>query len=103
MGDYNWNPFDWDLYSNPYQEWLYEDNWDRKKYRTFSLLDALPVVRDYNSMLLAYRQGEEYLNRYGLDYSDIHNPRNLHGSNESSAFLRSSLNYVSKNIGKLYQ
>lgn len=83
--------------------WLY-GTWNKEKYETWNVLSHLPVVGDYMDTLLDSRNTEEYLDRYGLDYPDIHDPRKLPGGRSSVATVgMDALNFVSKNIDKLYR
>lgn len=109
-------PFGWfedfDLYGAAFQnrplkdqlkEWLYEDNYDWQKLKEFELLHNVPVVGDYMDYLLDLRAAEEYLDRYGMDPSDIHDPRKLPSVSSGSSFMRSGLNFVSDNVKRLYR
>lgn len=77
--------------------WLYGD-WDEEKYRTYTALNAVPGVSDYMDYLLDRRADEEYLRRYGMDYSDIHDPRKLRQTHSGSRMISS----VSSNVSRLY-
>lgn len=87
--------------SNPFSDWLYGE-YDEKKLRQFELLHNIPVVSNYMDYLLDRRADEEYLNRYGMDYSDVHDPRKLHSVNSGSRAIGAALNFVSSNVSKLY-
>lgn len=79
--------------------WLYEP-WTKEKYETYKVLNSIPGVHQYLDYLLDIRADNEYLERYGMDYSDIHDPRKLSQTGSSSG-LYSQVMY-SKNIHKLY-
>lgn len=83
------------------KEWLYGP-WSEEKYRTYKFLNIVPGVRDYMDYLLSVRSDEEYLRRYGMDYSDIHDPRKLSQTGSFQNLGRSSVSYVSSNIKRLY-
>lgn len=105
----NWDPEDnvnafFDgMYHNPFADWLTDDNWNETKYQQFTLLYSIPVVSNYMDAVLSNRSGKEYLNRYGMDYSDIHDPRKLSGTAQTAGFIGSSYRMISSNIGKLYR
>lgn len=82
--------------------WLYGE-YDKEKLRQFEALHNVPVVSNYMDYLLDVRADEEYLRRYGMDYSDIHDPRKLKQVRSGSALYGSALNWVGKNIGRLYR
>lgn len=86
-----------------FADWLYSDNYDRQKLDEVSFYLNLPVVGDYANYLLDSRASSEYLSRYGMDYSDVHDPRRLKQTNATSRLYGSSLNFVSRNISKLYE
>lgn len=88
--------------NNSFSEWLYGE-WTEDKYKQYLALHSVPVVGQYMDYLLDYRGGREYLNRYGMDWSDIHDPRKLALSNSGTALARYGVNFVSKNISKLYR
>lgn len=85
-----------------FTEWLYGE-YDEGKYNTAVFLHSFPIIGNYMDYLLDVRAGKEYLNRHGMDYTDIHDFRKLLGSNSGSTYYRSVVNYVSSNIGRLYR
>lgn len=85
-----------------FADWLYGD-YDENKLRTFELLHNIPVIRNYMDYLLDRRADQEYLDRYGMDYSDVHDPRKLRQVSSGSQFIGASLNFVSSNVSKLYK
>lgn len=82
-------------------EWLYGE-YDQEKLTQFELLYATPL-KYYMDYKLNVRADEEYLNRYGMDYSDIHDPRKLKQTSSAAAMYGHALNYVSKNLHRLYK
>lgn len=84
-------------------QWLY-GSWNKEKYSTYTVLNNIPGVSDYMDTLLDRRTAQEYLDRYGLDYTDIHDPRKLPGGKSSAVRVgMNALQFVSKNVSKLYR
>lgn len=86
-----------DAFDNGFSRWLYGD-YDEGKLKTFEVLYSIPGIRNYMDMLLDYRADREYLNRYGMSWSDIHDPRKLHSVRSTSGMI----SFVSENVDKLY-
>lgn len=86
---------------NATKEWLYGP-WSKEKLGVFEALYAVPGVRHYMDYLLDIRANEEYLRRYGMDYSSLHDPRKLSQVRSGSSLVGYSYNFVSKNVSKLY-
>lgn len=86
---------------NPFSEWLYGD-YDKEKLRHFEMLYATPL-HYYMDYLLDRRSDEEYLNRYGMDYTDIHDPRKLKQVSSAAHALGFTMNFVSDNVTRLYR
>lgn len=84
-----------------FTNWLYGP-YDEQKYNTAVFLHGVPFVGDYMDYLLDVRAGKEYLERHGMDYSDIHDFRKLLGSNSGSRLSRDVINFVSSNVDRLY-
>ena len=82
--------------------WLYGE-WSKEKVQQFELLKRVPVLGDYMDWKLDIRQDEEYLNRYNMDYSDVHDPRKLHQSQSGTRFIGSAYQWIGKNLDKLYE
>lgn len=82
---------------NSFSDWLYGE-WNEEKFRQYEVLHAVPGVSHYMDYLLDVRADKEYLGRYGMDYTDIHDPRKLRQTHSSAR----ALNFVSSNIDKLY-
>lgn len=85
-----------------FTEWLYGE-YDKDKLAQFEFLHSLPLVGSYMDYKLDLRADQEYMDRYQLDYSDIHDPRKLRQTSSGSRFIGSSMNFVSKNVSKLYR
>lgn len=100
--DKNKDPSNWSTNDNPLTDWLYGD-WDETKYQQFLALHLVPVLSDYLDLMLDYRADQEYLNRYGLSYADIHDPRKLRTSGSFGRFVSSGMNFVSSNVKDLYR
>ena len=88
--------------SDQFAVWLYGE-YDESKYQEFTLLYSLPHVRDYMDMLLDRRSTQEYLDRYGMDYSDIHDPRKLRSTGSTSRLYGSGYTMISRNLSRLYK
>lgn len=86
---------------NPFSEWLYGD-WSEDKLKKFTALNSIPGVRNYMDYLLDRRSDQEYLSRYGMDYSDIHDPRKLRQTSSGARALGSAFEFVSDNVKTLY-
>lgn len=108
-------PFGWfedfDLYAAVFEDrplndqmvdWLYGE-WSEQKLKEFEILHNIPIVSNYMDYVLDHRADQEYLDRYGMDYSDIHDPRKLHQFSSGSSFVGSSVNFVSSNLHRLYR
>lgn len=91
------------LNDNAFSRWLYDDNWSETKLQVYELIDSTHLGHAYLDYLLSRRSDEEYLDRYGMDYPDIHDPRKLSQVSSASALIRSGLNFVSSNINRLYR
>lgn len=85
-----------------FTDWLYGE-YDEEKLTQFELLHNIPVVGQYMDYKLDLRADREYMDRYQLDYDDIHDPRKLKQTSSGSRLYGSALNMVSKNLDKLYK
>lgn len=83
-------------------DWLYADDWDEQKYKRYKQMDSLPYLHEYMDYLLDLRSDREYLARYGMSYSDIHDPRKLRSVSSARALNGRALAFVSSNIKRLY-
>ena len=84
------------------EEWLYGE-YDEKKLSQFEFYHSLPLVGDYMDYLLDKRADQEYMQRYGIDYKDIHDPRKLRQTSSGSRLLGNSMRMVSRNVDSLYR
>lgn len=67
------------------------------------LLYATPLGKTYIDWLYSKRDTETYLERYGLEYTDIYDFRKLPSTGPAAVLYGKSLNYVSRNIGRMYR
>lgn len=91
------------LDDNFISRWLYEDNWTEEKLSTFEKLYGTKLGKMYFDYLLDRRADNEYLKRYGLTYSDIHDPRKLRQVGSASHMYGYAMNFVSDNVKRLYR
>lgn len=91
------------LNDNAFSEWLYDDNWSKTKLQMYELIDSTRIGHAYMDYLLSRRSDEEYLDRYGMDYPDIHDPRKLSQTGAFSELAHVGLNFVSDNVKRLYR
>lgn len=96
----DWKGSNATLDNNFLSEWLYGP-WTKDKLREYELVHQVPVLRQYMDYLLDVRADDEYLRRFGMDYSDIYDPRKLRQSSSGFSYLGSMLS-VSSNVAKLY-
>lgn len=100
----NWDSNPFEFIGHP-EDWLYGE-WSEDKYNTYLVMDSIKPLHYWMDYLLSKREAGEYLDRYGMDYSDIHDPRKLSTTRSASAagsYVTGRLNFFSKNIGKLYR
>lgn len=83
--------------------WLYADGYTENKLKAYNILRNVPVFSNYMDYLLDNRSDAEYLRRYGMSYSDIHDPRKLRSTSSGSSLVGSSINFVSHNVSRLYK
>lgn len=83
------------------KNWLYGE-WNEEKYNVYLGLSNIPVFNNYMDYLLDSRDAKQYLQRYGMGYSDIRDPRKLNSTSSGSRFLGSTVQFVSKNLEDLY-
>lgn len=84
-----------------FSDWLYGP-WNEEKYNQYLLLSLFPPANAYMNYLLDKRNDKKILDRYDMTYEDIYDPRNLRQSSSYGGVYRSSLNFVSSNINRLY-
>lgn len=87
---------------NSFAEWLYGE-YDSEKQQQFMFLYQLPVIHQYFDYLLDLRAQKEYMNRYQVDWKDVHDPRKLPATSSGSSFMHAGLNFVSDNVKRLYR
>lgn len=92
---------DKNLEENGVADWLYADDWDEAKVKEFERRYAIPGYKEYLDYLLDLRADQEYLDRYGMDYSDVHDPRKLRQVSSAARLYQWSVNFVSDNIKRL--
>lgn len=85
-----------------FADWLYGE-YDEEKLTKFELLHSIAPVGAYMDYLLDVRADREYMQRHQLTYSDIHDPRKLKQTSSGSRLYGSALNYMSKNVTRLYK
>lgn len=85
-----------------FAEWLY-GKYDKDKLDQFTFLYAIPGIRDYMDYLLDSRADQEYMERYGLDYSDIHDPRKLRATSSGASYYGNAYRMISRNVDRLYK
>lgn len=85
-----------------FNAWIW-GKYDERKLGAFEALYHVPVVKDYMDYLLDLRADQEYMDRYGLSYSDIHDPRKLREVGSGSRTLGSATTMLSRNFDKLYR
>lgn len=91
-----------DLEHNMLSEWLYADDWNEDKLRQFELMYHGPM-KDYMDYLLDLRADQEYLDRFGMEYTDIHDPRKLKSVGSAGRMYGSVVHYVSDMAKHLYR
>lgn len=80
-------------------EWSYDKQKAFSNLYNFSIGGWSPFRNQFDSILDA-RNDQLYLDRYGLDYSDVKDPRKfVHGSSP----VVHTLNFVSDNVKRLYR
>lgn len=85
------------------KQFVLTDNWSKGKLQTYEAMSNVPVLGQYMNYLLDVRADEEYLRRYKMDYSDIHDPRKLRQTSSGSRLFGESIEYVSKSVSRLYR
>lgn len=80
------------------KNWLMGSGWNERKQEVFDNLYNLPGFHNTFDRLLDTRDREYYLRRYGMDYSNVRDPRKI----AVSGVISSSINFVSDNVKRLY-
>lgn len=99
----NWDKIRSDVYQldKSFTEWLYGPV-DQQKLSQLEFLYNTPL-KSYMDYKMDLRKDAEYLARYGLTLSDVHDFRKLHQFGSGSSVYGSALNFVSDNIKRLYR
>lgn len=88
-------------FQQQFTDWLYSD-WSEGKYEDYKLLNSIPGVSHYMDYLLDIRADSEYLSRYDMDFSDIHDPRKLSQSSSAQSLNGYGYRMISRNVSRLY-
>lgn len=102
-GPKEWEPYVtafWDPNQFLNSEWSYEKQKAFNDLYNFSVFGWSPF-RDQFDSILDSRNDQLYLDRYGLDWSDVKDPRKLSQSKRSASV--NAINFVSSNIKRLYR
>lgn len=83
-------------------DYLYGDM-TKEKYDILSFLYAFHGPREFIDWRMDVRATQEYMNRYDMDWSDIHDFRKLKSFNSQSTIIGSAYRMVSKNVEDLYR
>lgn len=86
----------------PFDDFLYGDM-SKGKYDAISFLYALPFFHELIDWRMDSRKAQEYLDRYGMDWSDVHDFRKLSSFGSQSRLIGSAYRMVSKNVEDLYE
>lgn len=88
---------------NAFATWLYTAEWNDENLSKFYALYAVEPTKTYIDYLLDRRADQEYLNRYGITSSDIHDPRKLRTTSSASRLYGYAIESVSDNFKRLYK
>lgn len=84
-------------------DWLYGTEWDERKANQYLIMKNTPIT----SWAIDYAEGkkemQEYMERYNMTYSDIHHMSKMPGVSSMSSGTGSVLNWIGRNIGRLYR
>lgn len=83
-----------------YDNWY--GNYDEKKYKSYQFFSSFPFVDAEVENSIANGKTKSYLERYGMDYSDIVDPSSLYNAGNTSRTIH-QLNWVGNNISRLYR
>lgn len=75
----------------------------KEKYDAISFLYGLPGFHEFIDWRMDARATQEYMNRYGLQWSDVHDFRKLSSFGSQSRLVGSAYRMVSKNVEDLYK
>lgn len=89
---------------NLYGGYVTNGKWNEQKYNQYLIArSALPLYSAYADVEIGRKRNDWYFNRYGMNWDDVIQPWNLPGTNQVESGYRSTLNYVSDNIKRLYK
>lgn len=91
---------------NGISRWLYEGldgNWTKEDQERFERMYSIKGYKEYLDYLLDKEQRERIFNLYGIQYSDIRDPRNVKGAASTSRMYTAAYNFVSDNVKRLYR
>lgn len=82
--------------------------WNESRYNQYMVNRAvLPGYSEIANYRIGKYKNDWYMQRYGMTWNDVVQPWNLPGYNQQSSAVgsgsRRALNYVSKNIERLYE
>lgn len=80
------------------ENWLLNSGWNESKQNAFDNLYSYSLFRSQFDRILDKRDRDYYLYRYGMDYSNVRDPRKL----TVTGNLGMALNFVSDNVKRLY-
>lgn len=92
-----------DLYGTLTDNHYWYGKYSKEKLDRYNFYQNVPLYGQYINYKLDKIKDAQYLNRYGMDYSDILDPRKLYSSSSASQLYGSVLNYASRNISRLYR
>lgn len=95
-------PYLYDPIKDLYDSW-YKSPWNPQKYTQYLFMKQIPFVSWNMSVYEGNQSNDEYMNRYGLTWDDITHPQRLPGTSQLSNDYRVGVNFVSKNIERLYK
>lgn len=78
-------------------------NYDEKKYKEFNFWYSVPFIRPLMDYDIDKARSDSYMQRFGLNYSDILDPRKMLDHQSTSNLYGSGMNFVSSNWRKLYR
>lgn len=83
-----------------YDNWY--DDYDKKKYKSYQIFHSIPVLSGIIDNSISDAKSDLYLNRYGMDYNDIIDPSKMYNAYNGSREF-GSVNWIGRNIGRLYR
>lgn len=88
---------------NSYSAWLTNGEWDESKYTEYLVNTVLPGMREYTQFLVDFYDDKSYMDRQGIDWSNVRHPWKFKSSNSASSGMRYGYHFVSDNIKRLYK